>query len=104
MTRSSLQRRDFLRAGVVGVSAAASSLGLAQAMAAPAPPAAGQGSQAPPGAGAPHAAHPDAAALDPHRLLRVTDAGERRGDMLVRTLGHTGEKVSLIGMGGAHLS
>jgi aryl-alcohol dehydrogenase-like predicted oxidoreductase len=42
--------------------------------------------------------------LDPHRLLRVTDAGEMRGEMLYRTLGHTGEKVSLIGIGGAHLS
>ncbi len=42
--------------------------------------------------------------LDPHDLARVTDAGERRGDMLYRTLGHTGERVSLIGLGGAHLS
>ncbi len=42
--------------------------------------------------------------LDPHSLLRVTDAGERRGEMLYRTLGRTGERVSLIGLGGAHLS
>ncbi|HET9987944.1 MAG TPA: aldo/keto reductase [Kofleriaceae bacterium] len=50
--------------------------------------------------------HPDGtnASLDPHDLLRVTDAGERRGDMLYRKLGHTGVEVSLIGMGGAHLS
>jgi len=101
MTQRSLQRRDFLKTGVVGVSAAAGAVGLTQAMAALAPPGAGQGgSPARRGPGAPHAAHPDAASsLDPHRLLRVTDPGERRGDMLVRTLGHTGEKVSLIGMG-----
>jgi uncharacterized protein len=42
--------------------------------------------------------------LDPHDLPRVTDVGERRGDMIYRTLGRTGEKVSLIGIGGAHLS
>ena len=41
---------------------------------------------------------------NPRDLPRVTEAGERRGDMWYRTLGHTGEKVSLIGMGGAHLS
>jgi len=46
----------------------------------------------------------DTNALDPHTLLRVSDVGERRGDMWYRTLGHTGEKVSLIGLGGAHLS
>lgn len=37
-------------------------------------------------------------------LLRVTDAGERIGDMIYRVLGRTGEKVSLFGLGGAHLS
>ncbi len=42
--------------------------------------------------------------LDPHDLLRVTDVGERRGEMLYRTLGRTGERVSVIGLGGAHLS
>jgi aryl-alcohol dehydrogenase-like predicted oxidoreductase len=36
-------------------------------------------------------------------LMHVTDPGERRGDMLYRELGKTGEKVSLIGMGGFHL-
>lgn len=88
---------------MVGVSAAASVAGLAQVMAAPGGSGAGPG--APPRAPtAPHAGHPDEAALDPRRLLRVTDPGERRGDMLYRTLGHTGEKVSLIGVGGAHLS
>lgn len=50
--------------------------------------------------------NPDATqgSLDPHDLLRVTDPGERRGDMLYRTLGRTGQKVSVIGLGGAHLS
>ena len=42
--------------------------------------------------------------LDPRDLLRVSDPGERRGDMLYRKLGRTGESVSLIGLGGAHLS
>jgi uncharacterized protein len=36
-------------------------------------------------------------------LLRVTEPGERRGDMLYRPLGRTGEQVSVIGMGGFHL-
>ncbi len=89
---------------MVGVSAAASAVGLGQAMAAPGGQGAGPGGPpAPCGSGAPHTV-PSDASLDPHRLLRVTDPGERRGDMLVRTLGHTGEKVSLIGLGGAHLS
>lgn len=50
--------------------------------------------------------NPDAThgSLDPNQLLRVTNAGEMRGEMLYRTLGHTGEKVSAIGLGGAHLS
>jgi aryl-alcohol dehydrogenase-like predicted oxidoreductase len=105
MTRQSLQRRDFLKTSMVGVSAAASVVGLAQAMAAPGGPGAGQGAAPPRAPSAPHAGHPDEApAFDPHRLLRVGDPGERRGDMLYRTLGHTGEKVSLIGIGGAHLS
>jgi aryl-alcohol dehydrogenase-like predicted oxidoreductase len=43
-------------------------------------------------------------ALDPTVLPRVTDAGERLGDMIYRVLGATGEKVSLIGLGGSHLS
>lgn len=40
----------------------------------------------------------------PPELMHVTDAGERRGEMLYRTLGRTGQKVSLIGLGGSHLS
>ncbi|HEV7554971.1 MAG TPA: aldo/keto reductase [Kofleriaceae bacterium] len=82
-----MQRRDFIRTGVVTIGAA--SIGVMPAAAAPTPP-----------------ANPDATnvSLDPHDLARVTDPGERRGDMLYRTLGRTGVKVSLIGMGGAHLS
>ncbi|HET9622848.1 MAG TPA: aldo/keto reductase [Kofleriaceae bacterium] len=82
-----MQRRDFLKTGVVGVAAASAA-------------------HAAPTAGGPAATRPDGtpAKLDPHDLLRVTDPGEKRGDMLYRTLGRTGEKVSLIGMGGAHLS
>lgn len=38
------------------------------------------------------------------KILLIHDAGERRGDMLYRTLGRTGEKVSAIGMGGFHIA
>ena len=85
-----MQRRDFIKSGMTGVGAAAATgVGLAPSNAAP---------------GAP--ANPDGTtgSLDPKDLLRVTEPGERRGDMLYRTLGRTGEKVSLIGLGGAHLS
>ncbi len=40
---------------------------------------------------------------DPAALPLVTDPGERRGDMLYRPFGRTGEMVSAIGMGGFHL-
>ncbi len=36
-------------------------------------------------------------------LLRVTDPGTRRGDMLYRKLGSTGVEVSAIGLGGSHI-
>lgn len=36
-------------------------------------------------------------------IPRVTSAGTLRGEMLYRELGATGEQVSVIGMGGAHL-
>jgi aryl-alcohol dehydrogenase-like predicted oxidoreductase len=36
--------------------------------------------------------------------MLVSDPGERRGDMLYRTLGRTRQRVSLIGMGGFHLA
>jgi aryl-alcohol dehydrogenase-like predicted oxidoreductase len=83
-----MQRRDFLKTGMVGVGVAAAT-GVPGVHAAPAAP-----------------TNPDGTtgSLDPHDLLRVTDPGERRGDMLYRPLGRTGEKVSVIGMGGAHLS
>jgi aryl-alcohol dehydrogenase-like predicted oxidoreductase len=40
---------------------------------------------------------------DPADLPFVTDAGERRGEMLYRHFGRTGEMISAIGMGGFHL-
>ena len=40
---------------------------------------------------------------DPADLPFVTDAGERRGDMLYRSFGRAAEKISAIGMGGFHL-
>ena len=88
-----MKRREFIKTGVTTAGmAAATGAGTASVHAAP-------GAPAPP-------VNPDAAhgSLDPRDLLRVTDPGERRGDMLYRTLGRTGQKVSLIGMGGAHLS
>jgi predicted aldo/keto reductase-like oxidoreductase len=100
-----MQRRQFLKTGLVGAGTAVAG-GVAAA-----PPQAGSG---PPAQRRPATPTTGAAAsalaptqfgtgLDPHTLLRVSDPGERRGDMLYRTLGRTGEKVSLIGMGGFHL-
>ena len=40
---------------------------------------------------------------DPSALPFVTDPGEKRGDMLYRKLGRTGETVSAIGLGGFHI-
>jgi aryl-alcohol dehydrogenase-like predicted oxidoreductase len=74
-----MERRSFLKSGMAGMSMTAA-------------------------AGMSLAAPSKTDSLDPHDLLRVSDAGERRGEMLYRALGQTGEKVSLIGMGGAHLS
>ena len=81
-----MQRRDFLKTGVAAAAVAGVVTPVSAAPEIPTNPDGTVGS------------------LDPHDLLRVTDAGERRGDMVYRTLGKTGEKVSLIGMGGAHLS
>src|ERR1700691_2645727 len=39
-----------------------------------------------------------------HHIPLTTSAGIRKGDMLYRTLGRTGEEVSAIGMGGYHLA
>ncbi|HEY0191852.1 MAG TPA: aldo/keto reductase [Kofleriaceae bacterium] len=89
-----MQRRDFLKTGVAA--SVGASIGSSIAGAAPgAPAAAGAAPTNPDGT---------TVSLDPQTLLRVTDAGERRGDMIYRTLGRTGQKLSLIGMGGAHLS
>jgi aryl-alcohol dehydrogenase-like predicted oxidoreductase len=82
-----MERRNFLQTGLIGI-------GMTAAIAEPASAA------EPAGAATPAAV----SGLDPRDLLRVTDPGERRGDMLYRKLGSTGESVSLIGMGGAHLS
>ena len=83
-----MERRDFLKTGIVGMACAS---GAASA--------GGGGGNG----GATKKDPVDDGALDAKDLLRVTDAGEKRGEMLYRTLGKTGEKVSLIGMGGFHL-
>jgi aryl-alcohol dehydrogenase-like predicted oxidoreductase len=101
-----MERRSFLMSGIAGAGIAAAVA--TRAGAAPAPTA--RNAAAAPAGGAaaapPAAVNPDgtSVSLDPRNLPRVSDAGERRGDMLFRTLGSTGERVSLIGMGGAHLS
>ncbi len=86
-----MERRNFIMSGIAGMGMTA---------AAGIDTASGQTPAQAPGT------RPDGmpVSFDPRQLMRVTDAGERRGDMLYRTLGHTGERVSLIGLGGAHLS
>ncbi|HEY0748272.1 MAG TPA: aldo/keto reductase [Steroidobacteraceae bacterium] len=79
-----MQRRNFLKSSVAGATLTA-----ATGIAAASGPANSDGTSV---------------SLDPRDLLRVSSPGELRGDMLYRTLGSTGEKVSLIGLGGAHLS
>ena len=86
-----MERRDFLKSGLVGMACAGG--------AASAGGGGGNGSSASTDTAAPV----DDASLDAKNLLRTADAGERRGEMLYRPLGKTGEKVSLIGMGGFHL-
>jgi predicted aldo/keto reductase-like oxidoreductase len=39
----------------------------------------------------------------PSTLPRATEAGDLRGEMLYRVLGSTGERVSVIGLGGSHI-
>jgi predicted aldo/keto reductase-like oxidoreductase len=39
-----------------------------------------------------------------HQIPLAQSAGTRKGDMLYRTLGRTGEKISAIGMGGYHIA
>jgi aryl-alcohol dehydrogenase-like predicted oxidoreductase len=84
-----MERRNFIKTGIAGVGLTAAAAAVAR-----------RGSVAPVSANA----DGTEVSLDPRNLPRVTQPGERRGDMLYRTLGHTGERVSLIGMGGAHLS
>lgn len=38
-----------------------------------------------------------------NQIPLTSSAGTRKGDMLYRTLGRTGEKVSAIGLGGFHI-
>ena len=78
-----MERRDFLKGAALGAGLSAASP-------------AGAAVSAP--AGLPNM-RPD----DPADLPLVTDAGERRGEMLYRPFGKTGEKISAIGMGGFHL-
>lgn len=83
-----MERRNFIVA-TAGAGLAASTTG-ANAAAAP-------GANATPN---PNQINPP---LDQRNLLRVTDPGEMRGDMLYRELGSTGEKVSALGLGGSHI-
>ncbi len=85
-----MKRREFLITGAAGVGVAATGVGAAPGPATPQPSVTNSDGTT--------------VSLDPRDLLRVTDAGERRGDMIYRPLGNTGVKVSLIGLGGAHLS
>ncbi|MDB6085842.1 MAG: aldo/keto reductase [Gammaproteobacteria bacterium] len=83
-----MERRNFIKSGIAGMGLSA---GAGIGLGATSPEVATKADGMP-------------ASLDPRDLPRVTDAGERRGDMIYRTLGRTGERVSVIGMGGAHLS
>jgi aryl-alcohol dehydrogenase-like predicted oxidoreductase len=89
-----MQRRNFLKSSVAGATLTAAT-GMAAASAA---------SAASGGPLGPINGNGTAVSLDPRDLPRVSNPGELRGDMLYRTLGSTGETVSLIGLGGAHLS
>jgi aryl-alcohol dehydrogenase-like predicted oxidoreductase len=83
-----MERRNFIKSSMAGLGMTTAGLGVSKTSDAQPP------------------TNPDGTtvSLDPANLLRVTDPGERHGDMLYRKLGATGERVSLIGMGGAHLS
>jgi aryl-alcohol dehydrogenase-like predicted oxidoreductase len=83
-----MQRRNFLKSSVASATLTAAT-GMAAASADRSGPANADGTSV---------------SLDPRDLMRVSSPGELRGDMPYRTLGSTGEKVSLIGLGGAHLS
>ena len=62
-----------------------------------------QESATPPGGSMTRTALPSSLVAEPAELMFVTQAGERRGEMLYRPFGRSGEMVSAIGMGGFHL-
>ncbi len=82
MSRTSLPRRGFLKGAALGAGLA--TLGTAEAA-------------------VNKPALPTTRPADPADLPFVTDPGERRGEMLYRSFGRAGEKISAIGMGGFHL-
>lgn len=77
-----MHRREFLR-GLTATGVAAST-------------ALGQQSATP--------ANIPSSSVDVKTLLKVTNPGELRGEMLYRKLGRTGETVSAIGLGGSHIA
>ena len=79
-----MDRREFLRDCAIGSAVAAIGVKTCSLFAADAP----QGATA---------------TTSPSALPAAKSIGERVGDMLYRPLGRTGEKVSLIGLGGFHL-
>ena len=80
-----MERRTFIKTAIASGLAGAASPALAA-------------SEAMPTTAAPMTAAQAAAALP-----KLTDAGELQGEMLYRTLGKTGERVSAIGLGGSHI-
>ncbi|MGX7706130.1 aldo/keto reductase [Methylobacterium sp. Gmos1] len=83
-----MERRSFLQGAALGAGLAVTSSAGA-AVNNPPPPSSGP--------------LPGTRPNDPADLPFVTDPGERRGEMLYRSFGRTGEKISAIGMGGFHL-
>ena len=77
-----MERRNFIKTAIAAGLGTAASRTLAQQ-----PTASERVEQSDPGSGLP----------------RVNDPGELRGEMLYRTLGSTGERVSAIGLGGSHI-
>ncbi len=77
-----MERRKFIKAAVIAGLGSAAARAIAQQT-----QTSGQVEPINPGAGLP----------------RIKDPGEFRGEMLYRTLGSTGEKVSAIGLGGSHI-
>jgi predicted aldo/keto reductase-like oxidoreductase len=83
-----MERRSFLQGAALGAGLAVSGSAGA-AVNNPPPPSSGP--------------LPGTRPNDPADLPFVTDPGERRGEMLYRSFGRAGEKISAIGMGGFHL-